>query len=81
MRGRTGQEGGAGGGVGRREKKGREEGEEGPEGREGRKREGDEKRTILRALSARRSETGGGRQGAGGGRPTPCPPLYDVYII
>ena len=45
-------------------------GEEGPEER-GEKREGDEKRTILRARSARRSETGGGRQGAGGGEAFP----------
>ena len=42
------------------------------------KREGDEKRTILRARSAPlrdgRWEARGG-EGAGGGMPTPCPPL------
>ena len=64
MRGGRGRRGG-----GRREKRGREEGEEGEGGGRGEaKREGGEKRKILRARSARRSRSEEGDKGAGGGR-------------
>ena len=63
-RGRRGAGGGRRGG-GRREKRGWEEGEEGAGGGRGEgKREGGERREILRARSARRSRREEGDEGA-----------------